>query len=246
MKHASEWQYATAPDLDQSLSQRLRAFPRQPSMMVYGLRGMGALGLRTWLRLYHRLEIKHRENLPAEGSFVLVGNHCSHLDALCFLAALPLSKLHRAFPAAAADYFFSSFPRTLLAGTFINGLPFDRLAKGEQSLALCRELLANPGNILIIFPEGTRSTSGDLGRFRSGIGRLVVGTPIPVIPCWLEGAFAAWPKGKTLPRPKPLRLEIGTPHSYQALADERASVEQICQDLEQAVNHLRDAAGSLQ
>ena len=102
------WQYESAPDLDQSLVERLRHFPRQPDMLVYGLRSVAAVIIRAWLRCYHRLEIIGRDHLPAEGSFVMVANHSSHLDTLCLLAALPLAKLHRAFPAAAADYFFKA------------------------------------------------------------------------------------------------------------------------------------------
>src|SRR5712691_9167680 len=99
-----EWHYDPAQDLEQPLVERLRRFPREPDMLVYVLRSLAALTMRGWLRTYHRLEIVGRGNLPAEGSFVMVANHSSHLDALCLLSALPLKKLHRAFPAAAADY----------------------------------------------------------------------------------------------------------------------------------------------
>src|SRR5215467_9693893 len=129
-------------------------------MLVYGMRSLVALALRAWLRTYHRLEIHGQDHLPKDKSFVLVANHTSHLDTLCLLAALPLRKLHRAFPAAAADYFFQSVPRLWAAAILVNALPFARQASVRGSLLLCRELLANPGTILIIFPEGTRSTTG--------------------------------------------------------------------------------------
>src|SRR6185295_17345295 len=134
--------------------------------------------------------------LPREGSFIMVCNHASHLDALCLQSSLPLRKLHRAFPAAAQDYFFVSLPRAAVAAIFINAMPFARKVQMRQSLDLCRKLLANPGNILILFPEGTRSTTGELAEFRPGIGTLAAGVDVPVVPCALQGAFAAWPKGK--------------------------------------------------
>ena len=81
-------------------------------------------------------------------------------------------------------------------------------------------MLANGGNILLIFPEGTRTVTGDIGRFRSGIGRLVVGTTLPVVPCHLSGGVKAWPKGAFFPRPRRLRLRIGAPRTY---ADLRAA-----------------------
>ncbi|MBI3990124.1 MAG: 1-acyl-sn-glycerol-3-phosphate acyltransferase, partial [candidate division NC10 bacterium] len=144
-----EWRYDTAQDLDQTIVERLRRSPREPDMLVYGLRSLAALMIRAWLRVCHRLEVIGREDLPAEGSYVLVANHTSHLDALCLLSVLPLKKLHRAFPAAAADYFFTSIPRIAIAAVVVNALPFDRETHFRQSLNLCKELLANPGNILI-------------------------------------------------------------------------------------------------
>src|SRR5262245_3278913 len=95
------WHYDPARDLDQPLIERLRHFPREPDILVSGVRSLAALLSRSWLRLYHRLSILGREHVPIDGSFVMVANHASHLDALCLLAALPFSKLHRAFPAAA-------------------------------------------------------------------------------------------------------------------------------------------------
>src|SRR5438270_10017438 len=157
-----EWHYEPAQDLDQPLIERLRNFPRHPDMLVYGARILAATIIRGWLRLYHRLEIIGRENLPTDRSFILVANHASHLDTLCLLAALPLGKLHRAFPAAAKDYFFVTTPRVLLAAIVTNALPFDRKLDPRQGLHLCGHLLDNPGNVLIVFPEGTRSDTGEL------------------------------------------------------------------------------------
>jgi 1-acyl-sn-glycerol-3-phosphate acyltransferase len=170
----------------------------------------------------------------------MISNHSSHLDGLCLLSALPLSALHRAFPAAAADYFFNSVPGSVLSRLVINALPFHRDMSVRQSLNACRTLLdderptgagrRNLGNVLILFPEGTRSTDGTIGPFRRGIGDLVAGSDVPVVPCHLDGAHAAWPKGTFLPRPRRLTLTIGPPlvfadaprgdkHAAQHIAD---------------------------
>lgn len=233
------WQYEPAADLDQSIVERLRRFPREPDMIVYSLRSLAALGIRVWLRLYHRLEIIGRDNLPADGSFVLVANHTSHLDALCLLAALPLSKLHRAFPAAAQDYFFVNIPRLAVAAVVVNALPFSRHTHVRHSLEICRQLLAAPGNILILFPEGTRSRDGSIGGFRPGIGLLVAGTRTPVMPCHLDGAFAAWPKSRALPRPRKLTLRLGPPLNFATYPDDKAAAQQIADKLRTAVLKLK-------
>lgn len=233
-----EWEYHPPPDIDETVSEHLRNFPRQPNMLMYAIRSIVALLLRGWMRVFHRMHIEGRENLPESGSFVLVCNHTSHLDTLCILCSVPLKRIHRTFPAAAADYFFSSLPRSAVSAILINALPFDRKVKGAESLTVCSQLLDNEGNILVIFPEGTRTTTGDMGRFRSGIGRLVVGTNLAVVPCHLGGGMKAWPKGKAFPRPHRLRLRIGTPRTYAHLAKTSESVREICRDLQESVAEL--------
>ncbi len=229
------WQYEPARDLDQPLIERLRRVPREADMLVYGLRLSAALVSRSWLRLYHRLSISGRENLPTGGSFVVVANHGSHLDVLCLLAALPLAKLHRTFPAAAQDYFFVNAPRILLAAVVANALPFDRRTNPRRSLSLCRQLLETAGNVLIVFPEGTRSATSAVGEFKPGVGLVVAGTDYPVVPCYLEGTHAAWPKESWLPRPRKIRLRIGPPRRYSHMDRGKDSALRIGADLREAV-----------
>ena len=239
-----KWRYAIAQDVERTPLERLRQFPREPDMLVYGLRSLGALIIRALLRVYNRFEIVGHENLRTNRSLVIVANHCSHLDTLCLLAALPLRKLHRAFPAAASDYFFQSVPRLWIAAVIVNALPFARQMRVRQSLSLCQQLLDNPGTILIIFPEGTRSTTGEVGEFKSGIGALLAGRDVPAVPCFIDGSFRAWPKGRRLPRPRKVRLIIGAPRNYRTRTADKVDVCAIASELRDAVNELRPANGS--
>ena len=239
-----KWLYDSVRDVDQAPINRLRRFPREPDMLVYGLRSLGALIIRGLLHIYNHFEIIGHQNLRTNRSLVIVANHCSHIDTLCLLAALPLRKLHRAFPAAASDYFFQSVPRLWAAAILVNALPFARQARVRQSLSLCRELLANPGTILIIFPEGTRSTTGEVGEFKSGIGALIAGRDVAVAPCFIDGSFQAWPKGKRFPRPRKVRLVIGTPRNYCNRGTDKFDICTIAAELRDAVNQLRPANGS--
>ncbi len=70
------WRYEPAVDLDQSMVERLRRFPREPDMLVYGFRSLVAIILRGWLRLYHRLQIDGVNNLPVEGALHSRGQPC--------------------------------------------------------------------------------------------------------------------------------------------------------------------------
>jgi 1-acyl-sn-glycerol-3-phosphate acyltransferase len=203
------------------------------------LRGAIQLTMRGVFHSYNHLDIIGRENLPLETSFVMVCNHSSHLDAVCLLASLPLRRVNHAYPVAAADYFFSTPLRTMLSVIAVNGLPLDR-HHGSDGLDVCRQLLNAPGNVLIIFPEGTRSCSGEIGRFRSGVSRLVAGTTTPVVPCHLSGAFEAWPKGSRLPRPAALRLRIGKPRTFPDVSSHNhAAIAAICSLLRDDVANLR-------
>jgi 1-acyl-sn-glycerol-3-phosphate acyltransferase len=233
------WQYTVATDLQQTLAQRWASAGREPDVLCYGLRSAGAVAMRTMLATYFRLRIHGRERLPRDGSsFVIVANHASHLDALCLLSALPISRLHHAYPAAAADYFFQSPAAGALSGLFMNALPFERNGRVRRTLAACRNLLAEDGNILLLFPEGTRSTTGQIGRFKGGVGELVAGTSVPVVPCYLDGAHRAWPKGAWIPRPRKLTLAIGQPMAFAHLQRCRQSATQIAAELEAAVRDL--------
>ncbi|HYM59290.1 MAG TPA: lysophospholipid acyltransferase family protein [Thermoanaerobaculia bacterium] len=233
------WHYEPTADFGQAPIQRLKNFPRHPDMLVYAARSLANLFVRAVLRTYHRLEIAGRENLPRSGSFVMVANHSSHLDTLAILASLPLNKIHRAFPAAASDYFFTSLTRLTFSAVVVNAMPFDRKQNPAESLDLCRQLLETPGHILILFPEGTRTVDGTIGRFRAGIGFLIAGTDFPVVPCHLGGAFEAWPKGAYVPRPRKLRLTIGSPMQFRDAGHTKEDAIAIADTLREAVVSLR-------
>jgi 1-acyl-sn-glycerol-3-phosphate acyltransferase len=203
-----EWQYHPPPDIDETFAERLRNFPRQPYMLMYALRSLAALLLRGWMRVYHRLRIDGRRHLPETGSYVLVCNHTSHLDTLCLLCSVPIGTIHRTFPAAAADYFFCSLPRSAVSAVLINALPFDRELKGAESLAVCDR------------------------------GRLVAGKDLPVLPCHLSGGRAAWPKGRLFPLPFRLHLRIAPARNYADLEPSAESVQHVCRDLQDRVARL--------
>jgi 1-acyl-sn-glycerol-3-phosphate acyltransferase len=233
-----KWGYASALVLEQTAVERLRRFPREPDVLVDGLRALVALLIRGLLRIYLRFEIIGRDNLPNDESFVLVANHASHLDTLCLLAALPMRRLQRAFPVAAEDYFFRSLPRTWIAAVVVNAMPFARQMRVRESLAICAQLLAQPGTVLIIFPEGTRSMTGETHPFKSGIGALLAGREVNVLPCHVRGTFRAWPKGRRWPRPSKVRLVIGVPRNYSARSLEKSDLCAIAAELHGAVKEL--------
>jgi 1-acyl-sn-glycerol-3-phosphate acyltransferase len=236
-----QWHYDPEADLDPALRERLRATLCAPGAVFGKLRSLVAAVLRCWLRLYHRLTIAGRENLPVGRSFILIANHASHLDALCLLSALPLGRLNRAFPVAAKDYFCVGALRALLARVVANALPFDRYKAPWQSLSVCDHILRESDNVLVFFPEGTRSGGPEPSEFKLGVGLLAAGRDLPVVPCHLAGTHAALPKGAWFPRPQPVRLTIGRPRFYAHLPATKESAKQICRELREAVIALENA-----
>jgi 1-acyl-sn-glycerol-3-phosphate acyltransferase len=235
-----EWHYEPTEDFGQGPIERLEHFPRHPDLPVYIVRWAANVVIRVILRLYHRLRIIGREHLPAGGSFVLVANHASHLDTAALLAALPLRRIHHAFPAAARDYFFTNLPKITFSAVVMNAMPFDRKDNPRQSLDVSRQMLDAPGHVLILFPEGTRSLDGEIGRFKAGIGYLTAGTEHPVVPCYLDGAGDAWPKGAWFPRPRRLKLTIGEPLRFRELSPTKEDAIRIAGQLREAVLQLQE------
>ncbi len=233
--NSTNWHYNTAKDCGLSFVDRLKECPREPDPLVYAARLTAAVAIRAALRIYNRLDIVGREHLPRDGSFVLVANHASHLDAVALLSALPLRSLQRAYPLAARDYFCANELRFALTAIIANVMLFDRNSKSSDGLKLCQRMLDERGNVLVMFPEGTRSLDGRVGMFRRGVGLLLAGAPYPVVPCYLDGTFKAWPKGALIPRPARVRLAIGESRTYERVERTDAGALHICADLRGAV-----------
>ena len=232
------WTYTPSPLLDKSLTEQLTTFPRDPTLPVYGIRFLGMLFLKAFFATYFRLRIQGRGRIPESGPFVLVANHSSHLDAVALACALPARQWHHAYAAAAQDYFFQGFFRSLVAVFFTNAVPFDRREDPRRSLELCADLLHVSHEALIMFPEGTRSPDGEVHEFRSGVGRLVAGTEVPVVPAYIAGAHRAWPKGSAIPRPRRITIAIGEPRTFPSVSSPR----EVSAHLRDAVLELRECA----
>ena len=174
---------------------------------------------------------------------MLVANHSSHLDALAVAAALPRRLARRAFALAAGDTFFTSTPAAAFAAYAVNALPVWRKRTSARDLEGMRQRLVADGDILILFPEGTRTRTGTMGRFQPGIGALVAGRDIPVVPCFLKGAFDAWPPDRRMPRPGRLHLSIGTPLRFADTAADRAGMAHVAATCEAAVRALGTLQG---
>ena len=161
--------------------------------------------------LFTGADVVGREHLPRDGPAIVAANHNSHVDTLLLLTIFPARLMGRLRPVAAADYFLRGPLIGWFSRTLVGIVPIARHGGGaEDVLAPAREALA-AGDIVIIFPEGTRGAATDeLGPMKAGVARLAAAFPdAPVIPVWIEGAGRVLPKGAVLPAPMNCTVLVG-------------------------------------
>ena len=142
------------------------------------------------------------------------------------------------FPVAAGDVFFETPALSIFSSQFLNALPMWRKHCGPHALAELKKRLVEEPCGYILFPEGARSRDGALKRFKAGLGMITAATPVPVVPCWIDGAFQACPPESRWPRPRKVRLKIGPPLLFESTPDTRDGWEQVSRDAEEAVRRL--------
>ena len=234
-----DWKLRPARDLGLRPAERLRSLGREPGLFGLGVNAAWRRAVRAYLRGFHGFRVEGRENLPAQPPFVMVANHASHLDALALSAALRGPAARRAHAMAAGDLFFANHAVAALSAYAINALPVWRGRSRRADLETMRTRLAEDGLVYILFPEGTRSRSGAMAAFQPGLGMLVAGTEIPVVPCWIEGAREAWPPEARAPRPfRPLRLRIGPPLRFADVPPTREGWQRVAEAAEIATRSL--------
>jgi 1-acyl-sn-glycerol-3-phosphate acyltransferase len=137
--------------------------------------------------------IRSEKLKEVKGGFVVIANHSSHLDTPLIVGSLPRPLARYLAAGAAADYFFNVWWRRGLTALFFNAFPVRRTGT-ETSSTSARSLLMR-GIPVLIFPEGTRSKDGELGRFKPGAAALAAACDVPCIPVALIGAHIAHTRG---------------------------------------------------
>ncbi|MFO0832364.1 MAG: lysophospholipid acyltransferase family protein [Phycisphaerales bacterium] len=231
----ARWEYKPAGDHALPPVERLRSERREPGFVSWAAHRVSLRLLRWWMRVYNRLEVTGAEHLPRRTPFVVVGNHSSHIDALVIAAILPDEVLNETFPIAAGDVFFDVPAVAAFAAGIINALPMWRKKVGRHALDDLKARLRSGECGYILFPEGTRTRDGGPMPFKPGVGMMVAGSAVPVVPCRLVGAFEAWRPGTVVPRPHKVRIEVRPAQTFEQTPDTREGWESVSESLRRAV-----------
>ncbi|MEZ5344473.1 MAG: AMP-binding protein [Pyrinomonadaceae bacterium] len=152
--------------------------------------------------------IEGRSNVPPHTNFIVSSNHASHLDMGLLKFALGEETADQTVAVAAADYWFDTKYKRAYMNNFTSLVPIERSGSLRTSLRHVTQILKEGYNCLI-FPEGTRSLTGEMEEFKPVIGYLALNNKVGILPIYLWGTFEAFPKGTTVPKVDKVGSKIG-------------------------------------
>ncbi|MGH9915285.1 MAG: lysophospholipid acyltransferase family protein, partial [Pyrinomonadaceae bacterium] len=181
-----------------------------------GKKGLGILQRAFYERILNT-SYEGRSNIPVSQNFLVAANHASHLDM--GLVRMALEKYGDDMVALAArDYFFDTKYKRAYMENFTNLVPIERTGSLRKSLRHARSYLERGYNALI-FPEGTRSLTGEICEFKSVIGYLALNCKVGILPIYLHGTYEAFPKGANFLKGRNVGARIGRFLEYEKLEE---------------------------
>ena len=203
--------------------------PREvPEPLVYSF---GRIFVRPWADVWFDLKAYGVNNVPRKGGVLIVSNHQSYLDPALIAVKLPRPLSFLAKSELFENPFFDAFIRSL------NAFP---VRQGEGDVGAVKETIRRlqEGHALNVYPEGTRSLTGEIEKMQPGVGLIVRRAGVPVVPAVIEGSYQAWPpkRGHKIFRPHPVRIVYGPPMELHDL-----KANQIVQRIGQTLHTMFDA-----
>ena len=154
------------------------------------------------------------ENLIEDGPCIIAANHCSYLDPPLVGAACRRGIHYLARKSLLEIPVLGSILPEL------NVIPVDQ-TNADRSALMGAIRVVRQGGAVLIFPEGTRSTDGELQPAQPGIGMIAAKTKAPVVPVRIFGSYEAMPKGRIWPSPARITVQIGVPIKLALAKEER-------------------------
>jgi long-chain acyl-CoA synthetase len=212
-----------------------------------GKRGL-AWAQRAFYQGVLSTRVKGANHIPQHTSFIVAANHSSHLDMGAIKVALgdagkDLTSL------AAADYFFRNRYRRAYFKHFTNLVPMERSGSIRKSMDVAERVLRR-GRSMVVFPEGTRSVTGEMADFLPSLGYLAMRAETGVLPAHVAGSFESLPKGAAVPRARELTVSFGPFLASEWLATLTAGLPQqeawrlVAAFTQRVVENLRDGVAT--
>ncbi|MEV4314460.1 lysophospholipid acyltransferase family protein [Actinocrispum sp. NPDC049592] len=194
------------------------------------------------LRLFFRPEAEGLENLPKSGGAILASNHLAVSDSFFMPLVIPG---RRVTFIAKMEYFTGTGIKGTLKRWFFTGMgqiPMDRTGGSAAQAALDTGVrLLKEGNLLGIYPEGTRSPDGRLYKGKTGIARMALTAKVPIIPVAMFGTDIANPIGSKMWKPTKIRVKFGEPidlSRYEGMEGDRFVERSITDEVMYALMEL--------
>ena len=168
------------------------------------------------LKIFWKLKIKGRENLPLDKPFILCPNHASYLDGFVAAASVGIRRELNLFFLGYSVYF--QHPLVRWAVKIARLIAVDPAVNLTEAMQASSYVLRN-NKSLCVFPEGERSIDDQIKPFKKGAGILIKETSALVVPCYIQGSHRSWPRGKTFPIPSPIKIIFGKPYTREELKE---------------------------
>lgn len=177
---------------------------------------------RLLATLLFQVRVSGRERVPREGGVLVLSNHQSHFDPVLIGLACDCRLNY-----LARDTLFGFAPFRWLINS-LDAIPIDREGLGLSGLKETLRRLQK-GEMVLIFPEGTRTRDGEVAPLKPGFSALAKRAGVPLLPVGIDGAYQAWPRRRLLPGLSTIHIQFGEPLSPEAAAacDERQLVEEV-------------------
>jgi 1-acyl-sn-glycerol-3-phosphate acyltransferase len=188
-----------------------------------------------------RPHVEGLENIPATGGAIFAGNHLSVADELFLGSVVPR---HLAFWAK-AEYFSGEGIRGKFTKALMHGLGAIKVERAGGRAALSAFDAAIPplkaGDMVALYPEGTRSPDGRLYRGRTGVARLAVAAGVPIIPVGMIGTEKVQPIGQPYPKLVgwgKVTVKFGKPIETTGRSDDRTSLRKLTDEVMAEIQKL--------
>ncbi len=227
------WDYRPPADVALGREEHLKRAQHALNPAERLLLQSGSLASGIYLKCFHRLAVEGINRLPKAAPFVIAANHSSHLDTMILTSLLPGNLRAQATCLAAADLFFVRPLHTVFESAFLWPIPAWRQHPGRIAIEALRSRLVSGAAGCILFPGGTREPES--GYCNPSVGRLVAGTSVPVLPCRISGAYAAFPPESKFPKPRPVHVSLGSPFSFENIEDNRRGWQAIANTINEGI-----------